>query len=77
MADEIFQKGLGANVEDMQTLITSLSLAGPKEQKIFLDSIKNTPTEQALNMVVEFMKLPADQKATFGTPPEVKAEPKN
>lgn len=74
MGDQIFDSGLGPNVEDVQTMLTSLSMAGPKEQQEFLKSIKNTPTEAVLNTVVEFAKLTPEQKATFGNPPEAKAE---
>lgn len=78
MADKLFDTTMmGPNIEDIHTMVTSLSSASPADQERFLKSIKDTPTEAALNTVVEFMKLPADQKATFGNPPEAKAdEPK-
>jgi len=65
---------LGMNLEDIHTMVTSLSSASPAEQQKFMQSIKNTPTEAALNTVVEFMKLPPEQRAAFGNPPAIEAK---
>ena len=65
---------LGLNMEDVATMVASIDTASPADKAKFLQSIKNTPTEAILNTVVEFINLPADQKAAFGNPPEAKAE---
>ncbi len=67
-----FENSVTPSVEDVMTMVTSLSSAQPKEQEAFLKSIHNTPTEEVLKTVVEFINTPNDKKAEFGNP---KVEP--